>query len=141
VSDTVWSTRGGEHLGQHRRPDLWSPQVGHGREVGQGLIHQYLRMAPNHELIVSRGVGSFKRRVGRHSLNRAVRRFTIHYHAERPHQGLENTLICGGPISSDGRVGVADRRGALLKYDYRQVAYDDVCRPSHFRAVRPPACW
>ena len=40
--------------------------------------------------------------VGGHSLNRAVREFTIHYHAERPHQGSENTLICGGPIAAMG---------------------------------------
>jgi hypothetical protein len=66
VSDTVWPTRECEDLGQHRRPDLWRSQFGHGREVGQGIFHRCLRMAPNHELIVSRGVGSFKRRVGRH---------------------------------------------------------------------------
>jgi hypothetical protein len=53
--------------------------------------------------------------VGAASLDRAVREFMIHHHGERPHQGLENALICGGPTVSDGRVEVRDRLGGLLK--------------------------
>ena len=56
------------------------------------------------------------------SLDRAIREFTIHYLAERPHQGLENALIAGGPTLSEGRVEVRDRLGGLLKYYYREAA-------------------
>jgi transposase InsO family protein len=60
--------------------------------------------------------------VGGESLDRAIREFMIHYHGERPHQGLENALISGGPTVSDGRVEVKDRLGGLLKYYYREAA-------------------
>lgn len=85
--------------------------------------------APNMNAFAERFVRSIRSEcldrmifVGADSLDRAVREFTVHYHAERPHQGLENTLIRGGPISSDGRVEVRDRLGGLLKYYYRQAA-------------------
>jgi hypothetical protein len=42
--------------------------------------------------------------------------------AERPHQGLKNALIAGGPTMSEGRVEVRDRLGGLLKYYYRPAA-------------------
>ena len=60
--------------------------------------------------------------VGGDSLDRAIREFTIHYLAERPHQGLDNVLICGGPTVSEVRVQVRDRLGGLLKYYYREAA-------------------
>ena len=60
--------------------------------------------------------------VGGDSLHRAIREFMIHYLAERPHQGLENALIDGGPTLTEGRVEVRDRLGGLLKYYYRQAA-------------------
>jgi hypothetical protein len=37
--------------------------------------------------------------VGGESPNRAIREFTIQCQAERPHQGIENTLICGDPTA------------------------------------------
>ena len=60
--------------------------------------------------------------VGGDSLDRAIRESAIHYLTERPHQGLDNVVICGGPISSDGRVEVRDRLGGSLKCYYRQAA-------------------
>jgi hypothetical protein len=85
--------------------------------------------APNMNAFAERFVRSIKSEclermifVGGDSLGLAVREFAIHYHAERPHQGLENTLICGGPILSEGRVEVRDRLGGLLKYYHREAA-------------------
>jgi hypothetical protein len=60
--------------------------------------------------------------VGAAPLDRAIREFMIQYHAERPHQGLENALIAGGPTMSEGRVEVRDRLGGLPKYYYREAA-------------------
>jgi hypothetical protein len=42
--------------------------------------------------------------------------------AERPHQCLKNTFICGGPTVSESPVEVRDRLGGLLKHDYRHAA-------------------
>jgi hypothetical protein len=47
---------------------------------------------------------------------------SIHYQAERPHQGLQNALVSGGPTLSEGRVEVRGRLSGLLKYDHRQAA-------------------
>ena len=60
--------------------------------------------------------------VGGASLDRAIREFMIHYQTERPHPGIENALICGGPTGSHGRVQVRGRLGGLLKYYYRRAA-------------------
>ena len=60
--------------------------------------------------------------VGGDSLDRAIREFAVHYLTERPHQGLDIVVICGGPISNDGRVEVRERLGGLLKCYYRQAA-------------------
>jgi hypothetical protein len=60
--------------------------------------------------------------VGGQSLDCAIREFTVHYLAERPHLGLENALIAGGPALSESQVEVRDRLGGLLKYYYREAA-------------------
>ena len=60
--------------------------------------------------------------VGSDSLDLAIRAFAIHYHAERPHQGLQKTPICGGPTIAEGRVEVRGCLGGLLKYYYRKAA-------------------
>jgi putative transposase len=60
--------------------------------------------------------------VGGDSLDCAIREFTIHDHAERPHQALANGLIAGGPTRIEGRVEVRDRLGGLPKYCYREAA-------------------
>ncbi|MCA9039546.1 MAG: integrase core domain-containing protein [Planctomycetaceae bacterium] len=61
---------------------------------------------------------------GQHSLERALKQYTAHYHAERNHQGLDNQLIeprdeAGSVI---GNVECHERLGGLLKYYYRDVA-------------------
>jgi transposase InsO family protein len=82
--------------------------------------------APNMNAFAERFVRSIKTEcldrmifVGWESLDRAIREFAIHNHTERPHQGLENALISGGPAIGEGRVTVRDRLGGLLKYYYR----------------------
>jgi transposase InsO family protein len=85
--------------------------------------------APNMNAFAERFVLSIKSEcldrmifVGGDSLDRAIRAYMMQYRAERPHQGLENALINGGPILSEGRVEVRDRLGGLLKYYYREAA-------------------
>lgn len=85
--------------------------------------------APNMNAFAERFVRSIKSEcldrmifVGRDSLDRAIREFTAHYHAERPHQGLGNTLISGPPPRGNGRVLVRDRLGGLLRHYHRPAA-------------------
>jgi len=61
---------------------------------------------------------------GEQSLRRAVAEFISHYHAERNHQGLGNTLIeadeCVGSL--EGNVRCRKRLGGLLNYYHREAA-------------------
>ena len=98
------------------------------RSSGTKIVHTSIQ-APNMNAFSERFVLSIKSEcldrmifVGAASLDRAIREFMIHYHAERPHQGLESALIAGGPTMSEGRVEVRDRLGGLLKYYYREAA-------------------
>jgi len=58
---------------------------------------------------------------GERSLQRCLREFTAHYHAERNHQGIGNELIDGAELSVSGPVECQERLGGLLKY-YRRAA-------------------
>jgi transposase InsO family protein len=95
---------------------------------GTKIVHTSIQ-APNMNAFSERLVFSIKSEcldrmifVGVDSLDRAIREFMIHYHGERPHQGLENALISGGPTLSEGRVEARDRLGGLLRYYYRRAA-------------------
>jgi hypothetical protein len=59
--------------------------------------------------------------VGQASLNHAVSEFVLHYHDERPHQGLDNELVQSSS-SGKGIVDMSERLGGLLKYYHRQAA-------------------
>jgi len=98
------------------------------RHSGTKIVRTSIQ-APNMNAFAERFVRSTKSErldrmifVGGDSLDRAVREFTIHDHAERPHQGIENALIAGGPTVNECRVEVRDRLGGLLKYYHRQAA-------------------
>ena len=61
---------------------------------------------------------------GRKSLEKAIREYVEHDHAERNHQGLANELI--EPDQNDGsvvdRIECRERLGGMLKYDHRRAA-------------------
>jgi transposase InsO family protein len=57
--------------------------------------------------------------IGEGHFRRAVTEFVAHYHRERNHQGLENALIDGAPVSGAGRVHRQSRLGGLLNYHRR----------------------
>jgi putative transposase len=61
---------------------------------------------------------------GEDSLRNAVREFGEHYHLERNHQGLGNTLIVPMKTTdaTTGPVQCRQRLGGLLNYYYREVA-------------------
>ncbi|MEZ6048681.1 MAG: integrase core domain-containing protein [Planctomycetaceae bacterium] len=61
---------------------------------------------------------------GQHSLERAVKEYVAHYHAERNHQGLDNQLIePGNEVGSiAGKIECHERLGGLVKYYYRDAA-------------------
>ncbi len=61
---------------------------------------------------------------GQGMLRSAVRQYLLHYHAERNHQGIGNTIIA--PDAELGQAGgeaaCRKRLGGLLRYDYRRKA-------------------
>jgi len=61
---------------------------------------------------------------GESSVRRAAAEFTVHYHRERNHQGLNNKLICPDlkSVLEGGEVKRRERLGGLLKYYYRTAA-------------------
>jgi transposase InsO family protein len=54
----------------------------------------------------------------------AISEYMSHYHSERNHQGLDNTLIDGISQDTDGLGPVArrERLGGLLSFYYREAA-------------------
>jgi hypothetical protein len=62
--------------------------------------------------------------IGEPSLHRAIRQFGVHYHAERNHQGLRNTIIHPefAPFPTEGAVNCRKRLGGLLCYYYKEAA-------------------
>ena len=85
--------------------------------------------APNANAYAERFVRSIKKEclnrlvpIGARHLRRAIREYAAHYHHERNHQGIENSLIEGAPVpSSIGRICRRPRLGRLLNY-YERVA-------------------
>lgn len=62
---------------------------------------------------------------GERSLSHVLKEYTVHYHQERNHQGIGNTLVIPQPapeISSEGNVECRERLGGLLKFYHRRVA-------------------
>jgi hypothetical protein len=61
---------------------------------------------------------------GEDSLRRAVREYVAHYHAERNHQGLGNSIIAPlpHPTKAVGRVRCRERLGGMLRYYHREAA-------------------
>jgi len=61
--------------------------------------------------------------LGESHLRAAVRAFIVHYHQERPHQGLNNQLIAPAtPVSGTGPIRCRERLGGLLKFYDREAA-------------------
>ena len=61
---------------------------------------------------------------GERSLRRALAEFAAHYHRERNHQGLDNSLIESGEEVGEvkGNVACRNRLGGMLRYYYRDAA-------------------
>ena len=61
---------------------------------------------------------------GQRSMLKAVREYLLHYHEERNHQGLENSLIVppGKPPDMSKPIHGRERLGGLLKSYHRKAA-------------------
>jgi transposase InsO family protein len=62
---------------------------------------------------------------GERSLRHALAQYTLHFHAERPHQGIGNVIpFPTGPSANDreGPIQCHDRLGGLLKFYDREAA-------------------
>jgi transposase InsO family protein len=84
--------------------------------------------APNCNAFAERFVRSIKeeclRRMivfGEGSLQRALREYVEHYHAERPHQGLDDEMILPTLRRGEGNIQRFERLGGLLRC-YRRAA-------------------
>lgn len=87
------------------------------------------RWSPNLNAYAERFVRSIKEEclskiipIGERHLRLAVEKFAKHYHRERTHQGLGNTLIEPLHESGDGPVLCDDRLGGILRFYYRSAA-------------------
>lgn len=60
--------------------------------------------------------------LGEDHLRRTITQYLIHYHQERNHQALENTLIDPEPMSPTGQIRCRKRIGGLLNHYYREAA-------------------
>jgi len=87
--------------------------------------------SPNLNSHLERFFGSLKREClnkmiffGENSLRNAVKQYLEHYHTERNHQGLENTIINADDSvgKGDGAIECKERLGGLLNYYHRSAA-------------------
>jgi transposase InsO family protein len=110
------------------RDTKWSGPVGDFvREAGIRMV-QTPYQAPNANAYAERFVRSIKEEcldriipMGERHFQRAVREFVAHYHLERNHQGLGNTLIASTPAQTTGSIRRRPRLGGLLNY-YERAA-------------------
>jgi len=110
------------------RDAKWSTSVRE-RLLDAGIrVVQTPYRAPNANAHAERFVRSMKEEcldriipVGERHFRRAVREYVEHYHLERNHQGLGNTLIAGAPACVRGAVRRRPRMGGLLNY-YERAA-------------------
>ncbi len=85
--------------------------------------------APNMNAHAERFVRSIKSEcldqrifLGQTSLDHAVSEFVMHYHDERPRQGLANELVRKTSPTCGSVVDMSERLGGLLKFHHRQAA-------------------
>jgi len=86
--------------------------------------------SPNLNAFAERFVESIKSQclerlvlLGEGHLRTAVRAFVVHYHEERPHQGLGNALIAPKQaVIGSGPIRCRERLGGLLKFYEREAA-------------------
>ena len=93
------------------------------RDAGIRIVLTPCR-APNANAYAERFVRSIKEEcldrmipLGERHLRRVLREYVAHDHHERNHQGIENALIAGAPVTrSVGRIRRRQRLGGLLNY-------------------------
>jgi putative transposase len=62
---------------------------------------------------------------GERALQHALTEYVVHFHQERPHQGMGNVVLMPAPCQagpSPGPPQCRERLGGLLKYYYREAA-------------------
>jgi transposase InsO family protein len=115
----------------HDRSPLFTEQF---REILKSTGVEPLRLparSPNLNAFAERFVRTVKSScldrmilIGESSLRRALSEFDLHYHAERNHQGLENTIIRPefAEFPAKGSIHCRERLGGLLRYYFREAA-------------------
>jgi transposase InsO family protein len=126
LTDPIDSVLVGRRILICDRDRTWSNAVRHLFETSGVQVVQIPFRAPNCNAYAERFVRSIKEEcldrvilLGERHLRRSLTEFVIHYHRERPHQGLGNELIDGiGCQPRDGPVRRRLRVGGLLSYYY-----------------------
>jgi len=115
----------------HDRSSLFTPEF---KMILESVGIQTVRLpahSPNLNAYAERFVRTIKEEcldrmilLGEGSLRRAVSEFVVHYHSERNHQGLGNTIIRPEfpAFPSAGEVRCRERLGGMLRYYYRAAA-------------------
>jgi transposase InsO family protein len=88
------------------------------------------RRSPNLNAFIERFIRSIKEEcldrvvpLGEGHLRELIREYMAHYHTERPHQGLDGTLIqSANDHAADGPLVRRERLGGMLNYYYRKAA-------------------
>jgi putative transposase len=88
------------------------------------------RRSPNLNAFIERFIRSIKEEcldrvipLGEVHLRELIREYMVHYHAERPHQGLDGRMIQpANDHAADGPLVRRERLGGLLNYYYREAA-------------------
>jgi transposase InsO family protein len=113
-----------------RRDPLYTTAARHLlRDSGVTVVRLPAR-SPNLNAFAERFVGSIRSEcltrivpLGEQHLRSTVRTFVSHYHQERPHQGLDNTLIDPTTMAhGEGPVRRSTRLGGILNFYYRAAA-------------------
>jgi len=87
--------------------------------------------SPNLNAYAERWVKSVKNEIidrqvlfGKKALSHSIKEYLAHFHHERNHQGLDNTIPFPSETVGDvtGKIRKKERLGGLLKYYYRQTA-------------------
>jgi transposase InsO family protein len=105
------------------RDAKWSAVVRERLEEAGTRVVQTPYQAPNANAFAERFVRSIKEEclermipLDERHFRRAVVEFVAHYHHERNHQGLDNSLIEGTPTRRFGKVHRHSRLGGLLNF-------------------------
>ena len=127
LTDPFWGFLKGKRYLIHDRDVLYTQDFIKTLKAGGITPIKSMPLSPNFNPFIERFIRSIKSECldrmiifGEAHLRYCISEFVTHYHAERAHQGLDNTIIEPPPQGS-GKIVCQERLGGLLKF-YRMAA-------------------